>query len=227
MLLAEEGEEEEIDVVTVGDKGHKTKRPVQCSSKVQSNTQVTRRRRSLPSHPNQETRRQIQLEVAIATKGVAKQKAGETWGEKPNHTRRHRTKYASTNFTNHNTKSKMVRHDPALSSRTLVQTFRKTSVKSVSRQSSDCEDYGKRREHNDLERKRRNDLKSSFQVLRKNVPEIKSNERAPKVLILSKATEYVHQLNSKSSHLEQELQALTRHNAELERRLQVLLRRHY
>uniref|UniRef100_A0A8C4WCU7 Transcriptional regulator n=1 Tax=Gopherus evgoodei TaxID=1825980 RepID=A0A8C4WCU7_9SAUR len=49
----------------------------------------------------------------------------------------------------------------------------------------------KRRTHNVLERQRRNELKLSFFALRDQIPEVANNEKAPKVVILKKATEYV------------------------------------
>ncbi|KAK3710263.1 hypothetical protein QZH41_019018 [Actinostola sp. cb2023] len=48
--------------------------------------------------------------------------------------------------------------------------------------------------HNVLERQRREDLKCRFQLLRDCIPELEENERAPKVAILKKSREYVHQL---------------------------------
>ena len=69
------------------------------------------------------------------------------------------------------------------------------SQKTSSRNSSDSEDgEGKRAQHNVLERKRRNDLKSSFLRLRDNVPGISTQERAPKVIILKKAADFVNSL---------------------------------
>ena len=48
--------------------------------------------------------------------------------------------------------------------------------------------------HNNLERKRRNDLKASFTSLRVVVPDLEDNERAPKVIILQKASDLVRHL---------------------------------
>lgn len=48
--------------------------------------------------------------------------------------------------------------------------------------------------HNNLERKRRNDLKASFTSLRMAVPDLEDNERAPKVIILQKASDLVRHL---------------------------------
>lgn len=58
----------------------------------------------------------------------------------------------------------------------------------------------KRNMHNVLERRRRDELKDSFNDLRYVVPELADNERAPKVVILEKATEYIGQLTD-STHL--------------------------
>jgi hypothetical protein len=56
--------------------------------------------------------------------------------------------------------------------------------------------------HNVLERKRRNDLKDSFQVLRGQIPELKDNQRAPRVTILRKAAEYIKQIREEDEDLQ-------------------------
>ncbi|XP_032221990.2 protein L-Myc-1b isoform X2 [Nematostella vectensis] len=55
--------------------------------------------------------------------------------------------------------------------------------------------------HNVLERQRREDLKCRFQLLRDSIPELEDNERAPKVAILKKAREFVHQLIGEEERL--------------------------
>eukprot|EP01031_Cornospumella_fuschlensis_P009502 gene9502-11662_t len=56
---------------------------------------------------------------------------------------------------------------------------------------SDSEDGSdKRRTHNVLERQRRNELKMSFVALRDKVPAVADNDKAAKVVILKKATEF-------------------------------------
>lgn len=85
------------------------------------------------------------------------------------------------------------------------------SSASSSRSSSDSEEYcegGKRTQHNVLERKRRNDLKYSFFTLRDIVPELSQQERAPKVLILRKATDFIQKLIREHSILERERASL-------------------
>uniref|UniRef100_A0A8C0S9G2 Myc proto-oncogene protein n=1 Tax=Canis lupus familiaris TaxID=9615 RepID=A0A8C0S9G2_CANLF len=74
-------------------------------------------------------------------------------------------------------------------------------AKSLSPRNSDSEDSERRRNHNILERQRRNDLRSSFLTLRDHVPELVKNEKAAKVVILKKATEYVHSLQAEEQQL--------------------------
>uniref|UniRef100_A0AAV2KDG1 BHLH domain-containing protein n=1 Tax=Knipowitschia caucasica TaxID=637954 RepID=A0AAV2KDG1_KNICA len=83
---------------------------------------------------------------------------------------------------------------------------------------SDSEDSERRRNHNILERQRRNDLRSSFLTLRDHVPELARNEKAAKVHILKKAAEYV-------SALEREEAGLVREKERQQSRKQQLMRR--
>jgi len=98
------------------------------------------------------------------------------------------------------------------------------SSRSCSRTSSDSEDTERRREHNDLERKRRNDLKFSFQLLRKQVPELQNNEKAAKVVILKKAADYIKQLEHSGDQLSKMSRQEARRKAELTKRLHSLQR---
>nr|P26014.2 RecName: Full=N-myc proto-oncogene protein [Serinus canaria]AAA49540.1 N-myc oncogene [Serinus canaria] len=75
-------------------------------------------------------------------------------------------------------------------------------LKSSSPRNSDSEDSERRRNHNILERQRANDLRSSFLTLRDHVlSELVQNEKAAKVVILKKATEYVHSLQAEEQKL--------------------------
>ena len=76
--------------------------------------------------------------------------------------------------------------------------------------------------HNVLERKRRNDLKLKFQKLRDCVPELKDNERAPKVSILRKSWEYISQIKQEEIKLLAELEKQKKINAVLLRKLLAL-----
>lgn len=55
--------------------------------------------------------------------------------------------------------------------------------------------------HNILERQRRNDLKLRFSLLRDNIPELLSNEKAPKIQILRKGLEYLTMLKREEQTL--------------------------
>lgn len=104
-----------------------------------------------------------------------------------------------------------------------------SSSASSSRNSSDSEDYpeGKRTQHNVLERKRRNDLKYSFFSLRDSVPELVKQERAPKVQILKKASEYIRKLTADERRLESEREMLQEKHEQLRRTLEKLHAREF
>ncbi|XP_065646749.1 myc proto-oncogene protein [Hydra vulgaris] len=55
--------------------------------------------------------------------------------------------------------------------------------------------------HNVLERQRRNDLKIRFNILRDNIPELASNEKAPKIQILKKGLEHLNELKAQEQKL--------------------------
>ncbi|CAN9507854.1 unnamed protein product [Ophioblennius macclurei] len=101
-----------------------------------------------------------------------------------------------------------------------ARSKRSNSGDSSPRGSSDSEDSERRRNHNILERQRRNDLRSSFLTLRDHVPELAHNEKAAKVLILKKATEYLSSLETEEMRLQQEKDRLHARRQQLMRRLE-------
>ncbi|XP_019965166.1 N-myc protein isoform X2 [Paralichthys olivaceus] len=101
-----------------------------------------------------------------------------------------------------------------------ARSKRSTSGDSSPRGSSDSEDSERRRNHNILERQRRNDLRSSFLTLRDHVPELAHNEKAAKVLILKKATEYVSSLETEEMRLQRDKDRLQARRQQLMRRLE-------
>lgn len=76
--------------------------------------------------------------------------------------------------------------------------------------------------HNVLERKRRNDLKLKFQRLRDAVPELKDNDRAPKVSILRKSWEHISFLKREESRMVGELEKQKKANTQLLKKLLLL-----
>uniref|UniRef100_A0A3Q2R1I4 MYCL proto-oncogene, bHLH transcription factor b n=1 Tax=Fundulus heteroclitus TaxID=8078 RepID=A0A3Q2R1I4_FUNHE len=91
-------------------------------------------------------------------------------------------------------------------------------------QSSDCEDTDKRRAHNFLERKRRNDLRSRFLSLRDEIPGLADCPKTPKVAILTRATEYLQQLHAAEKQKTQERKQLKAKQLQLLQRLAQLKR---
>ena len=69
--------------------------------------------------------------------------------------------------------------------------------------------------HNDLERKRRNDLRNRFQCLRKCIPSLEESERAAKITILRKASEFIPTLRKEEEKLIALRNAEKKRNAEL------------
>ncbi|KAM7372932.1 hypothetical protein PAMP_007822 [Pampus punctatissimus] len=91
-------------------------------------------------------------------------------------------------------------------------------------QSSDCEDTDKRKAHNFLERKRRNDLRSRFLSLRDEIPGLADCPKTPKVAILTRATEYLQQLHAGERQKAQERKQLKARQLQLLQKLAQLKR---
>ena len=65
----------------------------------------------------------------------------------------------------------------------------------------DSDEGNARISHNDLERKRRTDLRNRFQCLRKCIPSLEANERVAKIIILRRASELIPSLRSEEEKL--------------------------
>lgn len=94
--------------------------------------------------------------------------------------------------------------------------------KCASPRSSDTEENDKRRTHNVLERQRRNELKRSFFALRDQIPELENNEKAPKVVILKKATAYILSVQAEEQKLISEKDLLRKRREQLKHKLEQL-----
>ncbi|XP_069731139.1 protein L-Myc [Phaenicophaeus curvirostris] len=92
-------------------------------------------------------------------------------------------------------------------------------LKAGSGPGSDSEDVAKRKNHNYLERKRRNDLRSRFLALRDQVPGLASCPKTPKVVILSKSSEYLQSLLSAERRLVAEKRQLRLRQTQLLKRI--------
>lgn len=88
---------------------------------------------------------------------------------------------------------------------------------------SDTDDTDRRKNHNFLERKRRNDLRSRFLALRDQIPGLEAS-KTPKVAILTHATEYLEDLHSQERRQLQEKKRLRGRHQQLLRKLSELKR---
>lgn len=102
------------------------------------------------------------------------------------------------------------------------RTHRLSSVGSNYGDGLESDDEQRRASHNVLERKRRNDLKYSFQILRGQIPELKDNQRAPKVTILRKAAEYIKQIREEDEDQQVRMAKELRRESKLLKRLAYL-----
>jgi len=75
------------------------------------------------------------------------------------------------------------------------------AVKALAQSKNDEDPESKRHTHNVLERKRRNDLKNSYQLLRERVPSLEDDDRAPTGKILLHAVEFIQHLQKTESML--------------------------
>jgi len=80
----------------------------------------------------------------------------------------------------------------------------------------------RRATHNVLERKRRIDLKKSFERLRECVPNLEKIDKTPKVIVLKKAAMHIEDLNREEYELEELKIKLRKRNEELKRKVELL-----
>lgn len=203
--------EEEIDVVSVGDK-------------------------TLPTNPSARDRRALQTTVAVKIKTARMEKTPR--GIKGGQVRRQYSEEDSFTSSCHSTPTKLnqtinftsgsaiqctditssrKRSHPSKdssgntssSSSSSGGTKRHRGKKSKSpgkRQTSDSDEADtieKRNLHNDMERQRRIGLKNLFEELKCQIPNIKDKERAPKVSILREAAALCNKLNREQEQLAQ------------------------
>ncbi|KAM9823673.1 protein L-Myc-1b-like [Neosynchiropus ocellatus] len=89
-------------------------------------------------------------------------------------------------------------------------------------QTSDSDDLDKRKTHNLLERKRRNDLRSRFLLLRDEIPGLVGCSKSSKVAILVQGTAYVNALVAQSKQQANKRARLKARKHQLLKRLQQL-----
>lgn len=79
----------------------------------------------------------------------------------------------------------------------------------------------KRAHHNALERKRRDHIKDSFNMLRDAIPNLE-NEKASRAQILNKATEYIEHMRKKNNSHQSDIDDLKRQNHVLDQQIRLL-----
>ena len=87
----------------------------------------------------------------------------------------------------------------------------------------DLDPTARRASHNVLERKRRIDLKRSFERLRECVPNLEREEKAPKVVVLKKALMHILALKNEEKELAEQKRILQIENQELTARIKKML----
>lgn len=95
------------------------------------------------------------------------------------------------------------------------------SSTSSSPASSDSEDSNGHR-RNFLERKRRDNLRSRFQLLRNEIPGLLDTGKSSKLAVLTRATEYLLQLQAKEKRQAQERKKLRARRQQLLRKISLL-----
>lgn len=80
----------------------------------------------------------------------------------------------------------------------------------------------RREHHNNLERKRRDLIKDSFQYLKVTVPSIRGNKSVSRAQILRKTSEYIQHMRIKNERHQQDIKTLNRQNAMLENQIKQL-----
>jgi hypothetical protein len=125
-------------------------------------------------------------------------------------------RFVPTNTPEDCSRSKTV-EDTRLKPRLSLQRTREMKEDISSTSDSDCETT--RISHNDLERKRRNELRNRFNCLRVHIPSLKHNEKAAKITILRKADELITVLEKEEKKIIAEKDCERQRNAELLRKL--------
>uniref|UniRef100_UPI00358E9C43 myc proto-oncogene protein-like n=1 Tax=Myxine glutinosa TaxID=7769 RepID=UPI00358E9C43 len=117
-------------------------------------------------------------------------------------------------------------HQPSLAKRaragggTVRWPAHNSCGSSGSGSASDSDETERRRTHNILERRRRDGLRSRFATLRSELPDLRQNLRAAKVLILRRAAEHAIRLAAHENSLIEEKRHLEKQQRLLTRQLQ-------
>ncbi len=169
--------------------------------------QVIPSRKTLPSHPSALVRQQLQLAVAASTtKSVKSEVSSRKSSSDPSRQKRPRS--AATDSSDGGSSGRSPRKSRG------------------SRAGSDSEDNcEKRSQHNSMERQRRVDLRNAFEFLRSLIPDLEATDRAAKVVILKKASNFCQSLTAKEKQHLADKDALQKRQEMLRKRIALLQRR--
>nr|AEG66931.1 Myc [Hydractinia echinata] len=106
---------------------------------------------------------------------------------------------------------------------TLPSFERQKSRRASSNSADDSDPESRRATHNVLERKRRIDLKNSFERLRDCVPMFEKQDKAPKVVVLKRAAQHIAKLTQEEIELTEQKILLQKEKKDLINRLKQLL----
>jgi len=81
-----------------------------------------------------------------------------------------------------------------------------------------------REHHNILERKRRDQIKDNFEILKDTIPLLRGDKPVSRAEILRKASEYIQFIKKKNDNHQQDIDNLNRQNAMLEYQIKQLER---
>ncbi|GLV32184.1 Myc [Carabus blaptoides fortunei] len=213
--------EEEIDVVSVGDKQMTNAR--NCST-------------VLPTNPSMRDRQKLQRTVASAISGKREFNQPLTGGIKTRLPLRLPNTIINTTSSN-TERISLKKRNPANDGRRGVKRARHHRYQKSSPSSSPAKKRGygnssdsetecseKRSLHNNMERQRRVDLRNAFDDLRVLVPEVSGKERAAKVVILREAASYCEQLTNESANYTKQVSELRKQQERLRARVSQLRR---
>lgn len=210
--------EEEIDVVSVGEKNNKMGHMLPTNPSIQYQEHLERRVQSAITQKTQQQQQQQQRGRSINnnnnTAGIKVlppvRRCSTVHSQNKKQVPESRTVKRTKNCRSKITPS--------------YQPYRRRAVHTMNGSDSEPE-LEKRSLHNNMERQRRIDLRNSFDDLRSMVPKLEGLERAPKVQILNESRDYCDHLTNTSERLEKEKMNLQQKQDELRGRLSFLRRK--
>lgn len=211
-----DSEDEEIDVVSIGEKNLPTNPTPRDKRHVESRVALKIRKHPQGNPSHHHRRRHSDAEYAAHHHGISagsnQASPSKSYGYSPNYL----TPASSTSISGSNTplpsgsisnpRKRPSKDDRSSKNRHHQHRSKKQRIpgKTVARapeSSEEQETLEKRNLHNDMERQRRIGLKNLFEELKRQIPNLRDKERAPKVNILREASVLCTRLNREQEQL--------------------------